>query len=97
MRGVEALPPQQDAYRADILGGIGLAEDRALILGGETTTRTGNHFRIGKVLPGGQTRGAPAVLAASPLRSEAANAAEEVLVLFVLIKVRFLSPPYSNC
>ena len=86
MRGVEALPPQQDAYRADILGGIGLAEDRALILGGETTTRTGNHFRIGKVLPGGQTRGAPAVLAA-----------EEVLVLFVLIKVRFLSPPYSNC
>src|ERR1700681_634430 len=41
--------------------------------------------------------GAPAALAASPLRSEAANAAEEVLVLFLLIKVRFLSPPYSNC
>src|SRR5664280_1221060 len=41
--------------------------------------------------------GAPAALAASPLRSEAANAAEEVLVLLVLIKVRFLSPPYSNC
>jgi hypothetical protein len=33
----------------------------------------------------------------SPLRFEAANAAEEVLVLLVLIKVRFLSPPYSNC
>jgi hypothetical protein len=33
----------------------------------------------------------------SPLRSEAANAAEEVLVLLVLIKLRFLSPPYSNC
>ena len=31
------------------------------------------------------------------LRSEAANAAEEVLVLLMLIKVRFLSPPYSNC
>src|ERR1017187_3243907 len=41
--------------------------------------------------------GAPAALPASPLRSEAANAAEEVLVLLVLIKVRFLSPPYSNC
>src|ERR1039457_2521139 len=40
--------------------------------------------------------GAPAALPASPLRSEAANAAEEVLVLLVLIKVRFLSPPYSN-
>src|SRR5271168_2814307 len=39
---------------------------------------------------------APAALAASPLRSEAANAANEVLVLLVLIKVRFLSPPYSN-
>jgi hypothetical protein len=38
-----------------------------------------------------------AALAASPLRSEAANAAEEELVLFMLIKVRFLSPPYSNC
>jgi hypothetical protein len=35
-------------------------------------------------------------LAASPLRSDAANAAEEVLVLLVLINVRFLSPPYSN-
>jgi hypothetical protein len=34
----------------------------------------------------------PAALAASPLRSEAANAAEEVLVLLVLFKVRFLSP-----
>src|ERR1017187_8176626 len=41
--------------------------------------------------------GATAALAASSLRSEAANAAEEVLVLFVLFKVRFLSPPYSNC
>jgi hypothetical protein len=41
--------------------------------------------------------GAPATLPASPLRSEAANVAEEVLVLLVLIKVRFLSPPYSNC
>src|ERR1019366_4694522 len=41
--------------------------------------------------------GAPAALPASPLRSEAANAAEEVLILLVLIKVRFLSPPYSNC
>src|ERR1039457_7211234 len=41
--------------------------------------------------------GAPAALAASPLRSEAANAAEEVLDLLMLIKVRFLSPPYSNC
>src|ERR1039458_2286054 len=41
--------------------------------------------------------GAPAALPASPLRSDAANAAEEVLVLLVLIKVRFLSPPYSNC
>src|ERR1019366_1307874 len=41
--------------------------------------------------------GAPVALPASPLRSEAANAAEEVLVLLVLIKVRFLSPPYSNC
>src|ERR1019366_8571543 len=41
--------------------------------------------------------GAPVALAASPLRSEAANATEEVLVLLVLIKVRFLSPPYSNC
>src|ERR1035438_9430752 len=41
--------------------------------------------------------GAPAALPASPLRSEAANAAEEVLALLVLIKVRFLSPPYSNC
>jgi hypothetical protein len=30
-------------------------------------------------------------LPASPLRSEAANVAEEVLVLLVLIKVRFLS------
>ena len=40
---------------------------------------------------------APAALAASPLRSEAANAAEELLVLLVIIKVRFLSPPYSNC
>src|ERR1017187_5838855 len=40
---------------------------------------------------------APAALPASPLRSEAANAAEEVLVLLVLIEVRFLSPPYSNC
>jgi hypothetical protein len=40
---------------------------------------------------------APAALPASLLRSEAANAAEEVLVLLVLIKVRFLSPPYSNC
>ena len=40
---------------------------------------------------------APAALAASPLRSEAANAAEELIVLLVLIKVRFLSPPYSNC
>jgi hypothetical protein len=40
---------------------------------------------------------APAALAASPLRSEAANAAEEVLILLVLIKVRFPSPPYSNC
>jgi hypothetical protein len=27
----------------------------------------------------------------------AALAAEELLVLLVLIKVRFLSPPYSNC
>jgi hypothetical protein len=45
----------------------------------------------------GSGAGAPAALAASPLRSEAANAAEEVLVLLVLIKVRFLSPPYSNC
>jgi len=36
-------------------------------------------------------------LAASPLRSEAANAAEELIALLVLIKVRFLSPPYSNC
>jgi hypothetical protein len=34
--------------------------------------------------------GAPAAL-------EAANAAEEVRVLLVIIKVRFLSPPYSNC
>jgi len=41
--------------------------------------------------------GAPAALAASPLRSDAANAAEEVPVLLVLIKVRFLSPPNSNC
>src|ERR1039457_1753781 len=41
--------------------------------------------------------GAPAALPASPLRSEAANAAEEVLILLVLIKVRFLSPPYRNC
>src|ERR1035441_9428287 len=41
--------------------------------------------------------GAPAALPASPLRSEAAHGAEEVLVLLVLIKVRFLSPPYSNC
>src|ERR1017187_620735 len=41
--------------------------------------------------------GAPAALPASPLRSQAANAAEEALVLLVLIKVRFLSPPYSNC
>src|ERR1035438_10478254 len=40
---------------------------------------------------------APAALPASPLRSKAANAAEEVLVLLVLIEVRFLSPPYSNC
>jgi hypothetical protein len=40
---------------------------------------------------------APAALPASLLRSEAANAAEEVLVLLVLIKMRFLSPPYSNC
>src|ERR1039457_4648392 len=41
--------------------------------------------------------GAPAAFPASPLRSQAANAAEEVLVLLVLFKVRFLSPPYSNC
>ena len=47
--------------------------------------------------PAGQGGAAPATLAASPLRSEAANAAEEVLVWLVLIKVRFLSPPYSNC
>ena len=40
---------------------------------------------------------APAGSAASPLRSEAANPAEEVLVLLVLIKVGFLSPPYRNC
>jgi hypothetical protein len=39
----------------------------------------------------------PAALAASTLRSEAANAAEEELDLLLLIKVRFLSPPYSNC
>src|ERR1700681_117771 len=45
----------------------------------------------------GPGAGAPAAVAASPLRSEAANAAEEVLVLLLLIKVKFLSPPYSNC
>src|ERR1035441_9157576 len=45
----------------------------------------------------GDGNSAPAALPASPLRSEAANAAKEVLVLLVLFKVRFLSPPYSNC
>lgn len=40
---------------------------------------------------------ASAGLAASPLRPEAANPAEAVLVLLVLINVRFLSPPFSNC
>jgi hypothetical protein len=45
----------------------------------------------------GPGAGTPAALAAFPLRSEAANAAEEVLVLLMLINVRFLSPPYSNC
>ena len=63
-----------------------------------------NRRRLGRAMTsesgtGGRGPGvaAPAALAASPLRSEAANAAEEVLILLMLIKVRFLSPPYSNC
>src|SRR5664279_1920426 len=58
--------------------------------GRATTSESGTRGRMA----GGT---APAALAPSPLRSEAANAAEELLVLLVLIKVRFLSPPYSNC
>jgi hypothetical protein len=43
--GVEALPAQQGAHRADILGCIGLVYDQALILGGETTPmRSGGPF-----------------------------------------------------
>jgi len=41
--------------------------------------------------------GAPEALVASPLRSEAASAAEEEPDLLLLFKERFLSPPYNNC
>src|ERR1035437_3700286 len=62
MRGVEALAAQQGAHRADILGGIGLVKNRALILGAETATmRTSNHFRIGNQRPGGRQLGARGV------------------------------------
>jgi hypothetical protein len=44
----------------------------------------------------GPGAGAPAALAASPLRSEAANAAEEVLVLLVLIKGLLYLLRFSN-
>jgi hypothetical protein len=46
-------------YRARILGGIGLVEDRTLILGGETTANwTGDHFRIWNQRTEGRRRGA---------------------------------------
>jgi hypothetical protein len=59
VRRVETFTAQQSSYRAGILSHTGLAEDRAIILGGETTASwTGEHFRI---QPEGQRRGARCV------------------------------------
>jgi len=88
VRSIEAFAAQQGADHAGVLCGVGWVEDGSRILGGEAATARPGDRRAGAV---------PAALAASPLRSEAANAAEEELVFFMLIKVRFLSPPHSNC
>jgi hypothetical protein len=97
VRGVEPLAPQQSTHGADILSCIGLIEDGAPILGSEAPpARAADHFGIGNRWPRPRHRGARCVGSFSATL-EAANAAEEVRVLLVIIKVRFLSPPYSNC
>jgi transposase len=62
VRGVESLAPQQDTHGTGIPGGIGLVEDRALILAGEVTpARPGYHLRIGNCRVGAGRRGARCV------------------------------------
>ena len=96
VRRVQAFAAQQGAYRPESWAASAWSRIERLY-SAVKRRRTGRATTSESETRGRRAGGvAPAALAASPLRSEAANAAEELLVLLVLIKVRFLSPPYSN-